>query len=129
MHKCQEELHEWGRANQVVFDASKESMHILSRTHAHGNSFDLLGVRFDCKLIMSESVLDLARSCRWKLKALLRTRQFHTGSQLVLLYKAQILSFIEYRTAATYHACDSSLASQNVQAQALPNGRGFLFTM
>ena len=29
MKKCQGELHPWGRANQVSFDASKESMHIL----------------------------------------------------------------------------------------------------
>jgi len=32
MNACQEELHAWGRANQVAFDASKESQHILGRT-------------------------------------------------------------------------------------------------
>lgn len=30
LKSCQEELHSWGKANQVVFDAGKESMHILA---------------------------------------------------------------------------------------------------
>ena len=50
LQDCQHELHKWGRASQVVFDATKESMHILSRTNAYGDSFVLLGVRFECKL-------------------------------------------------------------------------------
>ena len=102
-------LHSWGRANQVTFDATKESKHILSRSNPYGDPFSLLGIQFDCKLLMTDTVLDLARTCRWKLKALLRTRRFNTGEQLVLLYKAQLLSFIEYRTAAIYHACRSAL--------------------
>ena len=109
MEACQGELHKWGKANQVAFDASKESMHILSRTQAYGDPFVLLGVSFDCKLTMSDSVHELTKSCRWKLRAILRTQRFHTGAQLVTLYKAQILSYIEYRTAAIYHACDTSL--------------------
>ena len=40
---------------------------------------------------------------------MLRMRRFNTGMQLVALYKAQLLSYIEYRTAAIYHACQSSL--------------------
>ena len=31
---CQEELHLWGEANQVAFDPSKESTHVLSRKEA-----------------------------------------------------------------------------------------------
>ena len=58
---------------------------------------------------MSDTVTDLAQNCRWKLKAILRTSRFNTGLQLVTLYKAQLLTFIEYRTAAIYHACSSSL--------------------
>ena len=30
---------------------------------------------------------------------------------MIILYKAQLLSFIEHRTAAIYHACDTSLES------------------
>eukprot|EP00959_Pyramimonas_sp_CCMP1952_P067051 1399970-Pyramimonas_sp.AAC.1 len=58
---------------------------------------------------MTDSVLQLAKDCRWKLKAILRTRKYNTGAQLVLLYKAQVLSFTEYRTAAIYHTCKSAL--------------------
>ena len=120
MGECQDELHKWGRANQVVFDASKESKHILSRKNPHGPSFNLLGVRFDCKLLMTDTVADLVKTCRWKLKSLLRTRSFNTGAQLVLLYKAQLLSFIEYRTIAIYHACESALSNlDRVQSKLL----------
>ena len=30
MDSCQAELHKWGDANQVAFDASKENKHVLS---------------------------------------------------------------------------------------------------
>ena len=110
MKTCQGELHMWGSANSVTFDKSKEGMFVLSRKKPHGESFDLLGIRFDCKLVMSNTVEELASTCRWKLKAILRTRRFNTGARLVSLYKAQLLSFIEYRTSAIYHVCDTALA-------------------
>jgi len=106
---CQTSLHRWGRANQVTFDAAKESRHILSRKSPHGEPFKLLGIWFDCKLVMTDTVFALAKDCRWKLTAILRTARYNTCMQLVLLYKAQLLSFIEYRTPAIYHACASSL--------------------
>jgi len=59
---------------------------------------------------MAETVHDLAKNCRWKLNSILRTRAFNTGLRLVDLYKAQLLSYIEYRTPAIYHACDSALS-------------------
>ena len=40
----------------------------------------------------------------------MRTSRFNSGASLVNLYKAQLLSFIEYRTSAIYHACASSLS-------------------
>ena len=110
MDKCQRELHLWGSANKVSFDKEKEGMYVLSRKRPHGPSFNLLGVSFDCKLVMSATVEDLAKTCRWKLKAILRTSRFNTGAGLIDMYKAQILSFIECRTAAIYHVCDSALA-------------------
>ncbi len=109
MEKCQVELHKWGSANQVSFDKDKEGMFVLSRKHPHGENFKLLGIDFDCKLVMSTAVGELARSCRWKMKAILRTSRFNTGMAMVNLYKAQILSFVEYRTTAIYHVCDSAL--------------------
>ena len=120
MGACQNALHSWGRANQVSFDSAKESKHILSRSRSLGGNFKLLGVSFDSKLLMAEAVADLAKNSRWKLKAILRTRAFNTGTQLMTLYKTQLLPFIEYQTAAIYHACSSSLALlDDVQAKLL----------
>ena len=109
MKNCQVELHKWGAANQVQFDPGKESSHILSRQRPHGRPFKILGVEFDCKLIMTDTVCDLAKDARWKLKAVLRTKRYVTGIQLVDIYKSQILSFVEYRTPAIYHACFTAL--------------------
>jgi len=120
MEACQNELHEWGKANQVTFDAKKESQHILSRKRPYGSSFKLLGVQFDCKLLMIDTVFELVKDCRWKLNAVLRTKRFNNGLQLMTLYKAQLLSYIEYRTAAIYHACQHSLdALERVQGRLL----------
>ena len=85
-------------------------MYVLSRSQPHGENFNILGIRFDCKLVMSATVEELAKTCRWKLKAILRTSRFNTGEGLVNMYKAQVLSFVEYRTAAIYHVCSSALA-------------------
>ena len=110
MTNCQHELHQWGEANQVSFDSGKEGMYILSRKCPRGDAFKLLGVTFDCKLIMSDTVEKFAKTCQWKLKAILRTSRFNSGAALINLYKSQILSFIEYRTSAIYHACSSALS-------------------
>ncbi len=40
---------------------------------------------------------------------MLKTSRFNTREQLVALYKARLLSFIECRTVAIHHACDSVL--------------------
>jgi len=109
LKKCQTDLHRWGKANRVEFDPAKESFHILGRARPHGESFKLLGVQFDCKLIMTDTVHSLAKDARWKLKAVLRTRKYMTGTQLIDVYKSQILSFVEYRTPAIYHVCNSAL--------------------
>ena len=46
-------------------------------------------------------------SCR--MDVILRTQRFHMAAELIHLYKAQALSFIEYRTPAVYHACSTLL--------------------
>lgn len=45
---CQDELHNWGEANQVMFDPAKESTHIISAGSADGSNFKQLGVLFAC---------------------------------------------------------------------------------
>ena len=51
MRVVQQDLHLWGEANGVRFDASKESFHILSRSVPVGNNFKMLGIQFDPKLL------------------------------------------------------------------------------
>ena len=108
--KCQTELHKWGRANQVSFDPAKESVHIVSHAQRHGDPFKLLGICFDCKLRMDLAVRDVVSQASWKLTTILRTRRFHGVSQLVQVYKSKVLSFVEYRTPAVYHAAKTTLA-------------------
>ena len=103
---CQKELHNWGKANQVVFDPKKESFHILAKSKAEsvGGDFKLLGVFFDVCMEMANAVNKVVREAGWKLKMLLRTRRFYTDAELIVLYKAHLLSYLEYRTPAVYHA-------------------------
>jgi len=109
LDNVQHELHKWGEANQVTFDAGKESKHILSRSEPHGQDFKLLGVVFDCKLDMDNAVSSLVGKVKWKLRMLLRSRRSFSVEDLVLQYKQQVLSYIEYRSAAIYHATNTVL--------------------
>ena len=73
MRQCQGELHKWGRANQVVFDPSKESMHVLALHGGEGPNFRLLGVPFDHALSMSDAVTELvSEAARKRRRAFLR---------------------------------------------------------
>ena len=56
MAECQAELHTWGRANAVQFDAGKEGFHVLSRRDPEGDDFDMLGVEWDTSLTMEREV-------------------------------------------------------------------------
>lgn len=110
LRKCQEKLHTWGRAHQVEFDASKESEHILATCgRGVGKNFKLLGAVFDVGLIMADCISDLVSSCSWKIASILRTRRYFPISDLISIYKTKILSFIEARTPAIYHACSTHL--------------------
>ena len=106
---CQTKLHRWGSANQVSFDPTKESFQVLSPKEPEGEGFKLLGVPFDCQLKMEQAVKELTREAGWKLRTLLRTSHFHCDRELVDVYKSKLLSYVEYRTAALYHATDSVL--------------------
>ena len=118
--KAQINLHTWGRANSVQYDPGKESKHVASSYDPCGHNFKILGVAFDCKLIMNQAVHDSVVACGWKLQTLLRSGRFFTGVELVSLYKSHVLSSIEYRTAAVYHASDSVLSSLgNIQNRML----------
>jgi hypothetical protein len=103
MEACQNKLHAWGRANQVSFDPAKESQHILSLTEPVGGVFRLLGVIFDGALTMSDTVSEMVTEAGWKLRTIIRTRRYYTDAELILLYKAHLLSYLEYWTPAVYH--------------------------
>ena len=110
MDRCQSELHKWGKANQVSFDPAKESQHILALNGGEGINFKLLGIPFDNALTMRDAVVELVSEASWKLASILRSGRFFTDGELVTLYKSQLLSYLEYRTAAIYHACNTVLA-------------------
>ena len=103
------ELHRWGQGNQVVFDPAKETCCILSQTDPEGENLRLLGVPFDTKLLMADCVHECVHEAGWRLKSILRTRRFHTDSELIHHFKSHVLSFLEYRTAALYHASSTIL--------------------
>ena len=93
-----------GKANQVSFDPGKESKHILSVADPDGPSFKLLGITYEMELIMADAVDEVLCSVMWKLRTLLRTRRFYSTADMLVLYKSHVIPFVEYRTAAIYHA-------------------------
>jgi hypothetical protein len=103
-----------------VFDPKKESLHILSKTEGFGPEFKILGVAFDSALTMEAAVAEVVSESSWKLKTLIKTRRFYTDAELVMLYKAHLLSYLEYRTTAVYHATrDLLLRLDRVQTKFL----------
>ena len=60
MVACQSKLHAWGDANQVLFEADKESYHILHSRRPYGDCFRLLGVTFDVKLVMEAAIQEIS---------------------------------------------------------------------
>ncbi len=106
---AQKELHLWGKANQVLFDPSKESFHLLHRSLYAGEDFKILGVLFDPQLLMHAACRRVATEAGWRLQKLLKSRKYFTTPELVHLYKAQVLSFIESSTPGIFHAAVSVL--------------------
>jgi hypothetical protein len=101
---CQKEVHSWGDANQVAFEPTKESFHIVADEESYGGQFKLLGICFDTNLTMGAAIDEVVNAAAWKLKMLVRTRRYYTDSDLIVLYKAHLLPYVEYRTSAIYHA-------------------------
>ena len=108
--EVQKELYLWGAANQVRFDPGKESFHVLHRRLHLGDNFKVLGCIFDSQLLMHAASRHVATEAGWRLKVLLRARHHFTTPELVRLYKAQILSFVESSTPALYHAAATTLS-------------------
>ena len=111
MIACQAELHSWGSANQVAFEATKESFHILDSRRPQGDHFKILSVVFDPKLSMHTAVKDLSLEAGWRVKTLLRSSRFYDVKALIRLYKTKILSFLEGATPALFYASPSTLSN------------------
>ena len=103
-------MHIWGEATRVAFDPSTESLHVLHRFLGSSENLKILGVSFDKALVMHDACRELAVAAGWRLKSLLRCRKYHTNAEMFRLYKAQILSFIESRTAGIHFAAASNLS-------------------
>ena len=95
LKNCQCEVHNWGKANQVSFDASKESMHILALRNCVGPNFRLLGVPFDNALRMNAAIVEIVGSAPLKKEAILRTARYFNDGELVQFYRSTLLSFFE----------------------------------
>ena len=59
---------------------------------------------------MACAVSEIVSAAGWKLRTLLRTRRFYTDVDMILFYKAHLLSYLEYRTPAIYHATRALLS-------------------
>ena len=74
------------------------------------------------QLTMEEATHECSVEAHWRLSSLLRSRRFFITRDVVLHYKSQVLSFLEYRTCAITHAADVHLhAFDSVQRRFLWN--------
>ena len=109
MGKCADKVHEWGSANQVLFDPSKEGFCVMHRRDHEGNDFTLLGVSYDPQLTMFRFLKSLGRRMSNKLAVLLKTKWVHSQKELISQYKTHVMSLCEMVTPAIYHAAPSYL--------------------
>ena len=94
-----------------MFDASKESLHVLHRRKPDGELFKGLGVLWDTKLKLDAEVHEVAARANWKLSTLLRAKRFFSTPALVGMYKSQVLPTVEFPTPAVYH-CEATTLDQ-----------------
>ena len=70
------ELHRWGKANRVTFDAGKECFCVLSTTDGEGDNFKVLGIEFDPKLSVQACVQSCVQEAGWRYRSILKTHLF-----------------------------------------------------
>ena len=70
LSECQCQLHKWGTANQVTFEPSKETFHILHNRRPMGDDFLLLGVHFDTRLVMNKAIAQIAARAHLEVDAI-----------------------------------------------------------
>ena len=109
LKQCQAAVHKWGKANQVEFDSTKESLHVLHRTQPEGEDFRMLGVLWDTKLSMQAECEEVGKRAFAKVRSLLKLRRYYSTAQLVAQYKTHVLPVLEFPIPAVYHATNKAL--------------------
>ena len=110
MKLCQEEVHQWGKANRVQFDPAKEHFFVLNRKCRGHDNFEILGALFDTKLSMFKEICRLASETSKKMRRLVRVKRYYSIPDLIRLYKAHVLPYAERTTPAIFHSHPNSLA-------------------
>ena len=59
---------------------------------------------------MRSCVQTCVQEAAWRYRTLLRTHRFFTDVEFVWLFESHVLSFVEYRTPAVYHAAATTLS-------------------
>ena len=109
LQRCQQNVHQWGEANRVEFDPTKEEFAVVHHREGEGPDFRLLGPVFDSKLLMHKAVQKVLGKARPKLQALLQTQRFYSTGAMVEQFETHLLCTLESCNAAIYHAADSVL--------------------
>ena len=104
-------ISDWGRANLVLFNASKtQFLHLSTRHNLPDNyplffnntqltpssTLDILGLSFTKSLNWKSHISSLAKTASMKLGVLWRLRPFFSPSQLLTLYRGLIRPCMEY---------------------------------
>ena len=92
--ECQLELHRWGEANQVIFDAGKEGFYIIDTRRPHGHTFRILGITFGTKLVMDQAIHEIAAQGHSRVTCVLRAKPYYPDRKVIQLYKSFVLSYI-----------------------------------
>ena len=101
---------DWGKANLVLFNASKTQFLHLSTRHNLPNDYPLffndtqlspstlkiLGLSFTCNRNWKLLISSLAKTASMKLSVLSRLCQFYSPPQLLTLYRGLICTCLEY---------------------------------
>ena len=109
LQRYRERVHNWGKANRVSFDASKEHMVVLHPSKCHGEAFKLLGCMMDTDLRMHSCIDQILAKIRPKVTASLRTRGYYKTADLILQFKTHVWGLIEGNMGAYFHTASSLL--------------------
>ena len=113
LQQLQSEVHQYGSANQMSFDPTKETFHFLHSINGFSygteQTFRILGCDFDAKLLMHSAVKTISVEAGWRLRSLFRSHRFFSTRKMMLLYKSLVLSYIESFTPAIFDGAASVL--------------------